>query len=651
MSKSKATTAAAAMVSTASKTTGRITKWFLLVVVPALVACALSAVLSHQQQCEAHADNSTSHCGASPRFVPEWVSSSSNVAAYLTSFDYLAVLQRVVTSVFWSSRAAILAWVLNALVILRICFVLLRRAQDRRAEHPKLSFSRSARNAHIARALASKTTSGDASKDSIPSEVVGKHQVIDARKYAANVVTNGTAQSFLFSALPGPLNSNFFSAMRGDDIVFTPVPMFVPEDLGGGMFIYEWVNSKLPPSPSATPQADNNNNNNLLAPIAQDAPIVILLPGVVGSSRDPYLCRVARHFLANGYRVGGKNWRGFAQGQTELGGSRPETWDSQTILDMHVCIQEVRKEFPQTKGVYALGFSTGGIVVCTYLGMNGAQDKSAKDVAKMWPMCDDPAMGLKQIDLAPLSGGISISGLVDPSVALEDLEDPSRIVPYSTGLSLLSCTAALNFQSELKTFKEVTARIRDMKEAAQLAAHDKTAKELPRLLNALLPVWNTFLRTRDVVKACIPATIRAQLSRLHPIASMHQGMDAMLAPFKFMQEHGITSIVHYHNVITCAHADFVDEADYRRHMRDVHTTFLKHTKNPLLCIVARDDPLFTPSTVDKVRHSIESSSGGFILESQTGGHCGFFHGLSLKPYADMMSLSFVDACEETQASE
>ncbi|KAF4733119.1 Alpha/beta hydrolase domain-containing protein 15 [Perkinsus olseni] len=102
--------------------------------------------------------------------------------------------------------------------------------------------------------------------------------------------------------------------------------------------------------------------------IPEDAPVLILLPGVVGESHNPYMkslihyCRCRRQ-----WRFVCKNWRGF--GGSELTDEKqiPEAWDARSVKDLYLCVQHVHKRYPRAK-VLGCGFSLGASMMSSLVG-------------------------------------------------------------------------------------------------------------------------------------------------------------------------------------------------------------------------------------------------------------------------------------------
>ena len=101
-------------------------------------------------------------------------------------------------------------------------------------------------------------------------------------------------------------------------------------------------------------------------PLPDDAPIVLLLPGINGSPKDNYLRRMAVALRNSKYRVVGFVYRG-------CGGlmlTTPKWYSSGHTEDVHLALHTIRKNFPNAK-LGAVGFSMGANLLTCYMGETG----------------------------------------------------------------------------------------------------------------------------------------------------------------------------------------------------------------------------------------------------------------------------------------
>ena len=97
-------------------------------------------------------------------------------------------------------------------------------------------------------------------------------------------------------------------------------------------------------------------------------PIVILLHGLTGSSRSPYIVGMQSALGLRGFRTVAMNFRG-------CGGSPNLTWKayhSGDTQDLRQLIQRLKSREPETP-LRAVGFSLGGNVLLKYLGEEGSR--------------------------------------------------------------------------------------------------------------------------------------------------------------------------------------------------------------------------------------------------------------------------------------
>lgn len=409
-----------------------------------------------------------------------------------------------------------------------------------------------------------------------------------ARLYVPTLwASNSHVQSFMFPSWPASIDVNFFATTSAmSNLKYQRKWVEVPEVHGGGAVSMEWVTMKDQESSS----------------IADTAPVLLLLPGVIGSTQDLYLRRVALLALRKGWRVAGKNWRGLS---VELVGDRPETWDHQSVIDMEYCIRQIKSEYPRSSSVFAFGFSTGGIVITTYMGMHSAQ---VAGTFKTFPM-RDPALITHPLTLTGLDGGVNLSGLTDSERCAFQLETIGW-PPYSYGLSKLVSLSMASKLPQLQKARNIQFlnRTSGSGELLSLPGDSQLGDSIIGSDDAQVPIVSDSL--------------------------------TMLR--------NIRRTIDYHNAITrhFVRADPPIETvtDYYHHIGVVHGTFQSEISSPLLCILADDDPLCSPLTMANVLSNVKAASGVFLLRTKKGGHCGFFSDSDCRPWADEVGIRFLEAC-------
>ena len=106
----------------------------------------------------------------------------------------------------------------------------------------------------------------------------------------------------------------------------------------------------------------------------EEKPIVVLLHGLSGSSRSPYIRGLQQRLATVGWRTLAMNFRG-------CGGRPNRTWRSYhsgETRDLDLVVRFVRGRYPN-KPLAAVGFSLGGNVLLKWLGERG--DDAAVDAA------------------------------------------------------------------------------------------------------------------------------------------------------------------------------------------------------------------------------------------------------------------------------
>jgi predicted alpha/beta-fold hydrolase len=110
-------------------------------------------------------------------------------------------------------------------------------------------------------------------------------------------------------------------------------------------------------------------------------PVVIILHGLSGSSRSPYIIGLQRALLKRGFRIVAMNFRG-------CGGEPNDTarcYHSGDTEDFGLLCLELRRRYPDSP-LAAVGFSLGGNVLLKWLGEQGREAELSAAVAVSAPM-------------------------------------------------------------------------------------------------------------------------------------------------------------------------------------------------------------------------------------------------------------------------
>jgi predicted alpha/beta-fold hydrolase len=143
-------------------------------------------------------------------------------------------------------------------------------------------------------------------------------------------------------ALSGHINSFLFAYWPLSVVLGLRAPTVVERTLvemdDGGVVALDWFNDHA---------ADDA------------APILVVLPGVVGKWENAYIKRLVLEAQSQGWRAVCKSYRGIGVPMTA---PAPETWSSVTTQDFHVCLQRIRARYPAAP-IMAAGFSVGGMLL------------------------------------------------------------------------------------------------------------------------------------------------------------------------------------------------------------------------------------------------------------------------------------------------
>jgi predicted alpha/beta-fold hydrolase len=98
-------------------------------------------------------------------------------------------------------------------------------------------------------------------------------------------------------------------------------------------------------------------------PHTADAPLVLVLHGLTGSSNSPYVAGVQKALADQGWASVALNWRG-CSGEPNL---LPRSYHSGASEDLAETIRHLRAKRPLAP-LYAVGYSLGGNVLLKHLG-------------------------------------------------------------------------------------------------------------------------------------------------------------------------------------------------------------------------------------------------------------------------------------------
>ncbi|CAM9640009.1 unnamed protein product [Chrysoparadoxa australica] len=285
---------------------------------------------------------------------------------------------------------------------------------------------------------------------------------------------------------------------------------------------------------------------------AEDAPVVLMLPGVCGQPDNMYVKRMALALAERlGWRTVVKGWRGFG---FELTTPRPETWDEVALQDTLDVIQMLREKVGPKVPIYGVGHSYGGCLLTTLVGAYPASKHM-------------------------LSGVVSISGLFD--------------------------------------FQEMMRHI---------------ASEWDWLYDHI----NTKMTLKNHERFKVVDALCGQ---------------GNLYPGGYLDITNIKGHREFHKRFTIPYTQDDSVDCYLDRLECMTRAGFGSVNVPVLALLSKDDPLCPPKVWGKALKAASGNDYIIVVQTEWGGHCGWFSGMSGDSWLDDVAVEFLRTILEEQKAQ
>eukprot|EP00752_Nemacystus_decipiens_P014833 g13206.t1 len=446
----------------------------------------------------------------------------------------------------------------------------------------------------------------------------------------------GHMQSFMFATWCPPADRAMVSRLvtRQDQ---------VESSFDGGAFRMDWFDLKGTPLPA-------------------DAPVVFVLPGVVGQGTNVYIRHLAAHVSTKyGWRVVTKNWRGIG---LELSTRRPETWDNVAVSDTRDAIRHIRRTVGGGVPVLGVGFSFGGCMLTAIAGSVPQEEHGLCGLVSISGLFDMAAM-MRHIAeqyaypygfantkvtvknyrkfkvLETLTAEADVSGGGRSSANSSSNSSSSSSKGSSSDDALVGVggsSLSLSSSSSRSTGLMRTRKTLHSSAAAAAAAAESAEPAGATAMPMLLPVATAAV-TAPSSSSSLPSTTAAAAAAAATAASppklvTAKEMAAMKDPTAF------------HEALTLPFTGDASVDAYFQRIDGIMSKDVASVTVPTLCLLAKDDPLCPPHAWVGALEAAAKSEGIVVAVTEHGGHCGWFDGLGAGSWLDRAAGDFLASALE-----
>lgn len=393
-----------------------------------------------------------------------------------------------------------------------------------------------------------------------------------------------------------------------------------------------------------------------VSPLPADAPVVFVLPGVVGQGTNVYVRHLAAHLaMKYGWRVVAKSWRGIG---SHLTTRRPETWDHVALSDARDSVRHVRATIGHDVPLMGVGFSFGGFLLTALAGSVPREEHGFCGIVTISGLFDMSSMmdhiAAQYIhSYASANTRVTVRNyqkfkVLETLTSAGDVATADFINPSGTCSRAPECPGASENAAAGACGAAATSN--------DAAAAVSTASTASAVGVGVTPVCRSVAKPvegSNVVSLASPVAARKNCCSSVPGSPgrVGGGGGPGVVEVKAKDLAKMTHPIAFHEGLTLPFTgDSSVEAYYER-IEEIMSPYIEAVDVPALALLARDDPLCPPMAWEGALKRAAKSNGIIVAITDKGGHCGWFDGLGAGSWVDRAAGDFLANALELRRDE